>query len=130
MAKVLKKSRHIRYNWIKSPESSEDFQKVRYYFDIVDDKFRGEKIKRILDKVQEKSIINFTFERIQLLAGKVSGTDFRYLCEVYDSACSPKLVEQSIKEIFGKNCVKDLELYDRIKKGSSLDAYLEELHTK
>ena len=79
---------------------------------------------------QEKSIINFTFERIQILEGKVSGTDFRYLCEVYDSVCSPKLVEQSIKEVFGKNCVKDPELYDRVKKGTSLEAYLEQLHSE
>jgi hypothetical protein len=130
MIKVLKKSRHLRYHWVNSPESSEDLQKVRYFFDIVDDKFREEKIKRILDKVQKKSIINFTFERIQLLEGKVNETDFRYLCEVYDSVCSPKLVEQSIKEIFGKNCVKDSQLYDRTKKGTSLEAYLEELHSK
>jgi hypothetical protein len=130
MARVLKKSRHLRYNWINSPDSSEDVRKVRYYFDVIDDKFREEKINRILDKVQAKSIINFTFEGIQILRGKVSKTDLRYLCKVYDSVCSPKLVEQSIKELFGKNCVKDPELYDRIKKGSSLETYLEELHSK
>ena len=130
MAGVKKNSRSLRYNWRISPESSEDFKKIRYYLDVVDDKFREEKIKRIFDKVQKKSIINFNFEIINSLEGKVEGTDFRYLCEIYDSACSPKLVEKSIKEVFGKNCVKDPELYDRIKEGTSLEAYLMKLHSK
>jgi len=130
MVKVLKKCRHIRYNWRVSPESSEDFQKVRYYFDVIDNKFREEKIKRILNKVQEKSIIHFNFEKIQSLEGKVSKTDLRYLCEIYDSTCSPKLVLESIKEVFEDNYVRDSELYDRIKKGESLKAYLEKIHSE
>jgi len=130
MIQVLKNSRHLRYNWKVSPESSEDFQKVRYYFDIIDDKFREEKIKRIIDKVQGKSIINFNFEKIQSFEGKVSGTDFRYLCEIYDSKCSPKIVLSAIKDVFGNNYVKDADLYDRSKKGVSLEAYLERFHSE
>lgn len=127
---IFKKSRHLRYNWRISPDSSEDFPKVRYWFDIIDDKFREEKIKRVLDRVQEKTIINFNFENIQHLEGKVIGTDFRYLCEIYDSNCSPKLVLFAIKDVFGKNYVRDTNLYDRIKKGESLEAYLEKLHSE
>lgn len=130
MIKSIKKSRHLRYNWKASPESSEDFQKVRYYFDIIDDKFREEKIKRIIDKVQGKSIIHFNFEKIQSFEGKVSGTDFRYLCEVYDSTCSPKIVLSAIKDVFGGNYVRDADLYDRSKKGLSLETHLEGFHFK
>ena len=130
MGKVRKDSRHLRYNWRISPESSEDLQKVRHYFDVIDDKFREEKIKRILSRVQEKSIINFNFEKIQSLQGKVSETDLRYLCEVYDSTCSPKIVLSAIKDVFGDNYVKDVNLYDRVKKGDSLEAYLEGFHSK
>jgi len=130
MANIIRKSRHIRYNWKLSPESSEDLQKVRYYFDIVDDKFREEKIKRIIDKVQGKSIIHFNFEKIQSFEGKVSETDFRYLCEVYDSKCSPKIVLSAIKDVFGDNYVRDTNLYDRTKKGTSLEAYLEGFHSE
>jgi hypothetical protein len=130
MGKVRKDSRHIRYNWRISPESSEDLQKVRHYLDVIDDKFREEKIKRVLDRVQEKTIINFNFEKIQSLQGKVSGTDLRYLCEVYDSTCSPKIVLSVIKDVFGDNYVKDADLYDRVKKGDSLEAYLERFHSK
>jgi hypothetical protein len=130
MKKVLKKSRHIIYNWKLSPDSSEDSQKVRYYFDVIDDKFREDKINRIFDRVQEKSIINFNFEKIQSFQGKVSNTDFRYLCEVYDSNCSPKIVLSAIKDVFGENYVRDTNLYDRIKKGDSLEAHLERFHSE
>ena len=125
MKKILRKSRHLRWNWIISPEDSE---KIRYYFNVVDDKFREEKIKQILDKIQGGTIINFNFEGIQTLEGKVKGTNFRYLCRIYDSICSSSLASSAVQKVFGKSVVKDPNLYDRTKSGTSLEDYLVKLY--
>lgn len=123
--KILRRSRHFRLNWINSPD---DPEKIRYYFNIVDDKFREEKIKRILDEIQNQTIINFSFEEIQTLEGRVAGSDLRYLCKVYDANCSPKLVSVAIQKIFKSSVIKDSNLYDRVKPGTSLEQYLTKIY--
>lgn len=128
---IRRNSRHLRFNWTNSPESSQDSEKLRFYFDIVDDKFREEKIKRILDEVQELSIINFSFEEAyKPIEGSIPGTGLKYLCKIYDSNCSSKLVRQAIRKVFGDNWIRDPDLYDRIKEGTSLEKYLESIHHK
>lgn len=129
---VSPKSRHLRYNCVKSPESSEDNELFRHFFDIVDDKFRKDKIMKIFDYVQDLSIISFNFRKVDLegdwLEGKVSGTKFRYLCEAYDSNCSPEFVKRALLKAFPNSLVRDVNLYERVKKGTSLDKYLLSLH--
>jgi muramoyltetrapeptide carboxypeptidase LdcA involved in peptidoglycan recycling len=128
--KVFSKSKHLRFNWRESPESSEDLPLTRYYFDVVDNKFREQKIEQILGGVQNQTIINFKFNEITpSYEGKVEGTNLRYLCRVYDSNCSPELVKKSILEVFGNSYVVDKNLYDRSKKGTSLELYLSKLHS-
>ena len=127
--RIRKDSRHLRWNWRESPESSEDSKKVRYYFDVVDDKFREGKIFKILSELEKLSIINFSFDEIQRLEGKVGNSKLKYLCKVYDSDCSPNLVGKAVKHIFGSNVVMDENLYDRVKSGTSLEKYLENLHS-
>jgi hypothetical protein len=121
--------RYFLYNWIISPESTEDKPLVRYYFDVVDDKFRTQKILRVLDEVQKSSWLNFNFEQIGGdYEGKVGATKFRYLARVYDSTVSPKIVEGAIKRVFPNRNKKDENLYDRVKSGTSLEKYLEGRH--
>lgn len=128
--RILKKSRHIRWNWRESPESSEDKRKTRYFFDNVDDKFREEKIKRVLGYVNSLTTINFSFEQIGVdLEGKVENTKFRYLCKVYDSDCAPNLIQKALTKVFGNSVVNDPNLYERIKGKNLLEKYLESIHS-
>ena len=128
MAKrTLKKSRHARVNWEVSPDSSEGNDLIRYYIVVVDDKYREDKIEKVLHFIQEKSIINFSFEEAYnspYLKGKVEGTDYRYLCKVYNSKCTPNYFMNAVRMVFGKNWVKDRDLYIRTKPGTSLENYL------
>ena len=129
MKKVYKNSKHIRWNWRESPESIEGFRKSRYYFCVADNKFREEKIKRILDTILSLTIINFHFQEFPSLEGKVEGTPNRYLCKIYDSSCHPDLVQTAVHKVF-KNVVKDSNLYERSKKNTSLEKYLENFYSK
>jgi hypothetical protein len=119
MAKILKKDRHVRWNWEKSPD---DFDLVRYHFVIVDDKDRKGKIRKILDSIK-KEVPNYSFVPIRSVEGKVEGTDFRYLFESYDTYYSPSLL--NMNKLF-KNSIKDKDLYER-KKGN-IEDYVSNLY--
>jgi len=110
-------------------------EKIRYYFCVADNKFREQKIKKILDNILSLTIINFSFEEIfspdgKVLEGEVKATPNRYLCKIYDSSCHPDLVKTAINKTFKKNIVKDPNLYDRIKSRTSLEQYLEKIYSK
>jgi uncharacterized protein YktA (UPF0223 family) len=121
--------RYLLYNWRESPESNEDKKLIRYYFDIVDDKFREQKILRIFDEIQNYSFVSFNFEQIGGdYEGKVGSTGLRYLTRVYDSLVSPHVVELAIRKVFPGRNKKDENLYDRVKRGTSLEKYLEGRH--
>lgn len=104
---VKKNSRHIRWNYQKSPDSPE---MMRYHFIVVDDKNRKGKIEEILNYAQEKSIIGCTFEEIRSVEGKVKGTKYRYLFQTYDTKYVSSFLNP--KNLF-KNVLKDKQLYER-----------------
>jgi len=127
MTKILRKNRHFRWNW---RQSIDDPEKIDYYFVIVDDKNRKAKIEEIINKVNSGAI-NFSFEEISLpLQGKVGGTSLKYLCKIYESKCGVNLVNEVILKIFKDSVIKDNNLYDRVKTGTSLELYLAKLYEK
>lgn len=120
MKKILKNSRHIRWNWERSPD---DFELVRYHFIVVDDKNRNGKVILILESLQKQIDPNYSFSRIRSVEGKVAGTEFRYLFESYDTLYSPGLL--NLSKLF-KNTIKDKELYER--KNGNIEDYVSNLY--
>ncbi|OYT36451.1 hypothetical protein B6U91_01230 [Candidatus Pacearchaeota archaeon ex4484_71] len=129
MGKVSKKSRHLRWNWIRPPESLPGEDKYLYFLSLVDDKFRRKKLDDLLEGANSISIIDFYFQQLDEFEGKVKGTNLRYLAKVYESNCSPTLFKQAVNRSFGPNAVQDRDLYYRIKPGTSLEFYLEKLYS-
>lgn len=115
MAKrIYKNSRHVRWNWEQSPDNPD---LVRYHFIIVDDKFRAAKLEQIKENMRKKVFVNYPFEEIRRLEGKVVGTDYRYLFVTLDTAYHRNLVSF---ESVSKNIKKDTNLIER-KKGTIED---------
>jgi hypothetical protein len=114
MTAILKKSRHARWNWERSPDN---LDAVRYHFIIVDDKDRKGKMRNIIDSIRSKITSNYSFDRVRSVEGKVAETEFRYLFESYDALYSPTLL--NMNRLFKRN-VRDKDLYER-KKGNIED---------
>ncbi|MEX0920715.1 MAG: hypothetical protein WDZ62_00420 [Candidatus Pacearchaeota archaeon] len=111
--------RHIVYNFEKSPESSNDLGILRYHFIVSDDRFRENKIEKILNNFQEKSIINYPFDEVRRLEGKHYGTNFRFLFVSYDTQYSPKFLDfKGVSE----NVKRDTDLRER--KVGSIEDYI------
>ena len=108
--RFVQKDRHVRWNVEESPESFEGHELVRYYFVIQDDKYRKGKVERILDNINEKSIIHFSFEEKDRLEGKAIGTDYRYLFVSYDSTAPLEFLSF---EGVSKNVKRDRNLVAR-----------------
>jgi len=123
----VQKSRHVRWNWEKSPKSFEGNELIRYHFVIQDDKYRKGKMERILENINEKSIINYSFEEKNRLEGKAVGTDYRYLFVSYDTKAPFNYVTF---EGVSKNVKRDINLVERIKKGCSIKNYVIDLYEK
>ena len=127
--KSLKGKKCLRWNYVDAPDNCEGKKRIRCFFDIVDNKFRQEKIKDILHTANSRSIINFNFEEAMMpLEGKIVGTEFRYLCKIYDINCTPKYIEEAISKLFGDASIRDKNLYERTKEGTSLEKYLWSIH--
>lgn len=115
--------RHVIYNWEPSPESSLDLQLVRYNICVSDDKYRENKISKILSNFQEKSIMNFSFNEVMAREGKHAGTDFRYLFVVLDTQYTPKFLD------FGgvsNNVKRDFDLKRR--KVGTIEEYVHQMY--
>ena len=119
------KDRYIKYNWEKSPESIEGAEKVRYHFIIVNDRFRESKLDKLISNFHEKSIMNYVFEEVRRIEGKVFGTDYRYLFVSYDTIYTPQFLNFSG---ISKNVKRDFDLRER-KKGTSED-YVSSLYSE
>jgi hypothetical protein len=104
---INKKSRHIRWNWEKSPDQEDS---NRYHFVIVDDKGRRQKLEKILGNMQGKSIIYSPFNEVRMTEGKVEGSHFRYLFVSYDSSYPPAFVSF---EGVSEKTLQDKDLYER-----------------
>ncbi len=94
---VTKNDPHIRWDFEKSPNSSEDRGLVRYHFVVVDNRNLQEKMKKILNKIQRKSIKNFPFDKVDESSGIVDGSekDLEYLYRCYDTEYTPHYVDFS-----------------------------------
>lgn len=115
--RVPKKSRHIEWNW---EQSSDDPEKVRYHFVIVDDKNRKEKINRIIQNLCEWGGAIEPIRRD--IEGPVIGSGFRYLFESYDINQKPCMINFTL---LGKPVMRNKGLYERVKKRHSIEQYVE-----
>jgi len=114
--RINKKSRHVRWNWERSPDQENS---NRYHFVFVDDKGRRQKLEQTLGNMQGKSIIYFPFDEVRLVEGKVFGTDYRYLLASYDSPYPPAFVSF---EGVSERVIRDRNLYER--KKSSVEDFV------
>lgn len=101
---IKKNSRHIEYNWEKSPD---DDSKVRQHFIIVDDKNRKGTLNMILEQL---SNINSGLEEIRNEEGNVEGSKLKYLFASYDSLNAPNLIDWSK---INKPVKQNKDLYER-----------------
>lgn len=117
--KISLRERHIRWNWEKSPDNPD---MTRYFFVIVDDKGRDQKLEKILSNFRKKTIINHPFEFIRKSEGQVVNSGLRYLFAIYDSGYSPNLID--FFNVSAK-VIMDNELYER--KVGNVEDYVERL---
>ncbi len=110
---VSKQSRHIRWNWEKSPESGES---VRYHFIVVDDRNRKETMNIILEQIQQT---NSGIEIIRERNGRVDNSRFGYYFLTFDTVVAPKELDL-IK--LGKPIRRDRDLKERER--GSLENYV------
>jgi len=100
---VPKDSRHIRWNWEKSPDNMGN---ARYHVVVVGDKNRKGVMRRVLQQLQRYSSI----EIIRSVEGKVTGSKFRYLLESFDSVIKPEVINWTK---VGDVVIQDEKLYER-----------------
>jgi len=117
--KILKKSRHLRWNWEQSPENNE---KVRYHFVIVCDRNREKIRDAILGQIQE---ISSGIEQIRQIEGKVENSKLRYLFASYDTHVAPR--ELQLYKI-SKSRKKDPDLIER--KRGNIEDYVSNFYEK
>ena len=108
---VLKKSRHIRWNWEKSPNSEE---LVRYHVVVVDDKGREKIRNQIFEQLQK---VSSGIEIIRERESKVIGSKFKYLFSTFDTVLSPEMIDFTK---IRKPIKRDFDLVER-KRGSVED---------
>jgi hypothetical protein len=112
---------HIRWNWEKSLEGD----KVRYFFVVVGERRDRERnLKSILECLNN---YGGAIENIRKDSGKVFGTKFRYDFNIFDSRTSPEMIEWDNLSIPHS---RDKNLYERIKKGCSIENYVADLYRK
>jgi len=117
---VPKSSHHLRWNWEVSPESEE---LIRYHFVVVDDKYREEKIDRILWQFQS---VSSGIMRIRHREGKVEDTRYRYLFESYDSSLSPSIIDLTRFALK----IQDKELRERKRGSEGIENYVADFYER
>lgn len=115
--KIRRTERHIRWNWEVSPDNQ---KLARYHFVVVDDKNRDMKMNSLIEKISRAGIINSPVSLIRTRIGNVEGCDLKYFFQSYDS-------ELRIGNFVGihKPIKRDPELKERVKKGLSIEQYVE-----
>jgi len=104
MIKIIKHSRHVRWNWERSPDNEDN---VRYHFVIVDDRDREGVMRRILGQLQ----LYDSLVPIRSVEGSLGG-GLRYLYESYDTTIAPRMIAWSK---LGKPVKRDPDLRERMK---------------
>lgn len=112
---------HVRWNWEKSLEG----EKVRYFFVVVGE--RRDREKNLNGFLGGLNNYGGAIENIREDSGKVFGTKFRYDFNVFDSRASPEMIEWDDLSI---PYLRDKNLYERIKKGYSVENYVADLYGK
>lgn len=103
---VPKNSRHIRWNWERSPEDPERL--IRYHVVIVDNKNREGILNGILEPIQAISSGIVIVKRSE---GKVRDSPFRYLYSSFDTVVSPEVMAGFT--VLGKRIKRDHDLRER-----------------
>jgi hypothetical protein len=112
------KSRHLRWNCEKSPDSTEE--KLRYHLVVVDDKGREEAIKQFIEQLQQTGCVKL----VRSVEDKVKGSKYRFLFESYESRSTPKILDWNNLK---KPVVRDRELYERKTGSDGIVNYVENL---
>lgn len=100
--RVLKISRHIMWNWEKSPEE----ELVRYHIIVVNDKNRKGIMNEIIGQFQK---VSSGIECIRTREGNVKNSKLKYLFESYDSSLSPSVIDW----VKFKSVKRNKDLYER-----------------
>ncbi|MEK6842379.1 MAG: hypothetical protein AABX84_01065 [Nanoarchaeota archaeon] len=114
---VPKKSRHIRWNWRRSLEN---FESVRYYIIVVDDKNREGVLDSVIEQIQKISSIMDVVD----IEGNVKGSGLRYLFRRFETPVAPREIDWTKT---GKVVIRDRNLYER--KRGSLEDYVASLYS-
>ncbi len=118
MARVYKKSRHIRWNWEPSPENPREL--IRYQVIVVDDKGREKIRNQIFEQLQK---VSSGIEMIRERQGKVAGSNLRYLFSTFDTVLSPEIIDFTK---ISKPLKRDFDLAER--KRGDIEDYVAELY--
>ena len=86
--KVYKASRHIRWNWERSPNQVEEL--VRYHFIVVDDRNREGIMNRIIEPLQMYDALRTVREGTTF---DVFDSKLKALFATYDSLIKPEFLE-------------------------------------
>jgi hypothetical protein len=112
------KTRHVLWNWEKSPDSIE---LVRYHIIVADDKRREGTMESVLQQIQR---VSSGIESIRRMEGKFAGTKLRYLFSSFDTPVSPIVINWFKTE---KLVIQDKDLYER--KTGSIEDYVINLYS-
>ncbi len=117
---VLRDSRHIRWNWERSPVEE---GLIRYHFIVVNDKGRERIMDKILAQLQK---VSPGIESIRKLEGRVANSKMGYLFESFDSSLAPSVIDWK-----GLGTIKrDPELYERKKGSENIKDYVADFYER
>ena len=116
---VPRNSRHVRWNSEQSPDNS---LLVRYHVVVVGDKKRKQAVEKIY---RDLGRITGGIEEKRRVDGKVSGSKLRYLLVSFDHPVAPGFVRW-----YNLGClvIQDDDLYERKKKGFSIESFVAHLY--
>jgi len=118
---VLKNSRHLRWNYEESPDSSVgDDPMLRYHFVVVNDKNR----EGIMNSLAEQLSFTGPIVSIRKKEGKVRWSKFRYLFRSYDSTTAPR--ELDFRKVV-KSFKRDYDLKEKLK--GNIEYYVERIYS-
>ncbi|MEX0932775.1 MAG: hypothetical protein WDZ77_01610 [Candidatus Pacearchaeota archaeon] len=115
------RSPHVRYHW----ESSKDDKGILKYGVLVVSKYRVQR-EEIMDRIfGDIASIHSGIEVLREVEGSILNSHgLRYLFNQFDTPVKPSEIQW---HDFGLPVVRDRGLYERVKKGASVEAYIESL---
>jgi len=113
-------SRHILWNWQQSPDSPD---LARYHVIVVDDKKRDATLEGIFQQIQTAG---FSVEKIRRAEGNVGNSKLKYLFVSFDTPARIDIIDWTK---IGKIAKQDTDLYERKRKGFSIESYVEDIYS-